>query len=156
MTLDITTRRMWGGQTPRWSWKLHLPVTSVFTSYTYSSPCSSYNSCVEEVQYLERHATRIRNCPAVRYNFLIGGDGSIYEGRGWYSRPSLPPKYTMYNKRSLYIGLIGIFAESPPSDQMYQSQDNLIGFGMDYSLISKIHLAFTIRPAGRGILTEVL
>ncbi|XP_054285456.1 peptidoglycan-recognition protein SC1a/b-like [Macrosteles quadrilineatus] len=27
------------------------------------------------------------NLPDIAYNFLVGGDGNVYEGRGWYTKP---------------------------------------------------------------------
>lgn len=44
-------------------------------------------------------------------SFLIGGDGSVYEGRGWWIWPGLIPRYKkMVNqKQCLFIAYFGRF-----------------------------------------------
>lgn len=41
---------------------------------------------------------------------MIGGDGRIYEGRGWTTRPGLPVEHKKLNKFSVFIGLAGKYS----------------------------------------------
>lgn len=40
-------------------------------------------------------------------SFLIGGDGQIYEGRGWANQPLVPARFKAVNKKVIVIGFIG-------------------------------------------------
>jgi hypothetical protein len=45
-----------------------------------------------------------RNFSDIAYNFLVGGDGKIYEGRGWDAEGAFARGF---NKKSLGIAFIG-------------------------------------------------
>lgn len=45
----------------------------------------------------------------IGYNFLVGDDGNIYEGRGWGIKGAHSPKY---NANSLGICFIGNFTST--------------------------------------------
>lgn len=63
----------------------------------------------------------------IRYNFLIGGDGSIFEGRGFNE---IGQHTLNYNNNSLGIGLIGKFdVETPPAAQVI-SLRKLLQYGI--------------------------
>lgn len=54
------------------------------------------------------------------YNFIVGGDGSIYEGRGWNNQPEVLKEW---NNNSLSILLLGTFnGEDPPTAQLNGTQ----------------------------------
>lgn len=49
----------------------------------------------------------IFNNPDVDYNFVIGGDGRTYEGRGWSYISHLP---NYFDERTLIIGISGQYS----------------------------------------------
>lgn len=53
-----------------------------------------------------------RNWNDIAYNFLIGGDGNIYEGRGW---GHVGGHTRGFNLKSIGISFVGCFmGETPP------------------------------------------
>ncbi|KAM7348159.1 peptidoglycan-recognition protein LE-like isoform 2-T2 [Cochliomyia hominivorax] len=59
----------------------------------------------------------------IGYNFLIGCDGNIYEGRGW----GVVGVHTYgYNKRSIGIAFIGNFIRALPTEKALNSCKNLL------------------------------
>lgn len=55
--------------------------------------------------------------PDIRYNFLVGGDGAIYFGRGWDTENEQYNSY--YSKHGISIAFIGNFnINLPPPKQL--------------------------------------
>lgn len=63
----------------------------------------------------------------IRYNFLIGGDGSVYEGRGFNAIGEHTPKF---NSKSVGVAVIGRFDEVAPTEAQVASLRKLLQFGM--------------------------
>lgn len=86
----------------------------------------------------------------IGYNFLVGGDGSAYVGRGW----DLVGAHTKgYNKNSVCIAFIGTFNEYGPTDQQLCAAQQLIVDGVrqmkliqDYKLYGHRQLTQTDSP----------
>ena len=63
----------------------------------------------------------------IGYNFLIGEDGRVYEGRGW----KVTGAHTFsYNDSSIGISFIGIFETRAPSDVALRATHELIRLGV--------------------------
>lgn len=59
----------------------------------------------------------------IGYNFLIGCDGNVYEGRGWGVEGSHTFKY---NKLSIGISFIGCFMRKLPTPRALEACKNLL------------------------------
>lgn len=66
--------------------------------------CSTKESCSELMRQMQLKHMLIFNNPDVDYNFVIGGDGRTYEGRGWSYISHLP---NYFDERTLIIGISG-------------------------------------------------
>lgn len=59
----------------------------------------------------------------IAYNFLIGSDGNIYEGRGW----GIEGAHAFgYNNRSIGISFIGCFINKIPTEEALNACKNLL------------------------------
>ncbi|XP_054265364.1 peptidoglycan-recognition protein LF-like [Macrosteles quadrilineatus] len=145
---------------PRQTWKaahvvhrkrIHSPVTSVFFTSTNTRTCSDTDSCSDLICQLQlQHMQELPGYLAdIRYNFLIGGDGRVYQGRGWTVQPTLPFRYTKFGRSSIYIAFIGGLRGDSPPPCMLDAQDNLIKYGVYNDLISAKVTEFTLRNARR-------
>lgn len=63
----------------------------------------------------------------IRYNFLIGGDGSVFEGRGFSGIGEHTPNF---DNNSIGIAVIGKFDEVPPTEAQVISLRKLLQFGI--------------------------
>jgi N-acetylmuramoyl-L-alanine amidase len=94
----------------------------------------------------------------IGYNFLIGGDGDIYDGRGW----SLQGTHTKgFNSDSIGIAFIGTFIHSAPSSQQLEAAQLLLHEGLrtgkltsDFELFGANQLVATKSPG--AALAEIL
>ena len=64
----------------------------------------------------------------IGYNFLIGGDGRVYTGRGWTRVGA--HSGALLNPQSLGIAFMGIFQTNPPSQIMTDAFHKLIQNGI--------------------------
>jgi len=63
----------------------------------------------------------------IGYNFLIGEDGKVYDGRGWNT---VGAHVYGYNSRSIGIALIGNFDSRIPNSAALNACKKLIGCGV--------------------------
>ncbi|CAF4420816.1 unnamed protein product [Rotaria sp. Silwood2] len=82
----------------------------------------------------------------IGYNFLVGGDGHIYEGRGWKYKGS---HCYGYNDKAIGIGVIGDYTVIPLSRPLITAIDSLINCGISSGRIEKNYTY--LRHGGYGI-----
>uniref|UniRef100_A0AAR5P616 Peptidoglycan recognition protein family domain-containing protein n=1 Tax=Dendroctonus ponderosae TaxID=77166 RepID=A0AAR5P616_DENPD len=59
------------------------PALVFVGKHTGGSSCATPAECVARVQEIQREHMEVKGLADISYNFLIGGDGRIYTGRGW-------------------------------------------------------------------------
>lgn len=91
------------------------PVQYVIISHTAMSSCNTTEDCCRAVRDVQIHHFSW-DFFDIGYNFLVGGDGCAYVGRGW--------DYTgaharLFNNRSIGVSFIGNFENTlPPRKQI--------------------------------------
>lgn len=70
----------------------------------------------------------------IGYNFLVGGDGNVYEGRGWDNEGT---HTKAYNKKSLGIAFIGDFTYKSPTQVQIDAAKKLLEFGLENNKLAK-------------------
>ncbi|XP_054260810.1 peptidoglycan-recognition protein 3-like [Macrosteles quadrilineatus] len=133
----------WGAEPPRSVRRVGL-VNYILCTYTNSRPCLDHDTCSHEIKFVQSKNMQYPDNPDVRYSFLIGGDGAVYEGRGWGILPRAPKRFAGISSRSLYIAFVGKFKFTPPSAKMFKAKDNLILDGVNKGYIDKKILIFTM------------
>ncbi|XP_034480253.1 peptidoglycan-recognition protein LC-like isoform X4 [Drosophila innubila] len=74
----------WGGRVANEQLDaLKLPVDRVIIAHTVSEGCLSLDGCSYRARFIQAYHMDTLNWGQVGYNFMIGGDGRVYEGRGW-------------------------------------------------------------------------
>ncbi|PSN45819.1 hypothetical protein C0J52_05503 [Blattella germanica] len=69
------------------------PASLVLISSHEGDHCSNLVTCRDEIRDSQRHDMFEREkgtFPDIRYNFMVGGDGNVYEGRGWDNQSQFP------------------------------------------------------------------
>jgi hypothetical protein len=70
----------------------------------------------------------------IRYNFIIGGDGSVYEGRGWENQGAHTKKE---NVDSIGVAYIGTFKSKVPNKTLLDTGFRLFEEGVRIKAIKK-------------------
>ncbi|RZC41839.1 peptidoglycan-recognition protein LF, partial [Asbolus verrucosus] len=116
---NLTSRKVWQAHVPSSTMpKLKLPVTRVLFLQTNSSSCDSKSQCAKLVHELQlKHMSQWKE-PDIVYNFLVSGDGSIFEGRGW----NFQTTFSDYSSsKTVMIAFLGEFETNPPTLRQAES-----------------------------------
>ncbi|XP_058061133.1 peptidoglycan-recognition protein LC-like isoform X3 [Anopheles bellator] len=128
--LRLVTRTEWLAQPPREVLTdLKLPVNNVIIAHTATEGCTTQPACRLRVRYLQLFHMDGKNYDDIIYNFLIGGDGNIYEGRGW---KKIGAHTQGYNSKSIGIAFIGDYNYvDTPSEKQMELLQKILQFGVE-------------------------
>ncbi|XP_032575798.1 peptidoglycan-recognition protein LC isoform X6 [Drosophila sechellia] len=115
LILRFVERQQWLAQPPQKEIPdLELPVGLVIALPTNSENCNTQAICVLRVRLLQTYDIESSQKCDIAYNFLIGGDGNVYVGRGW-DKMGAHMNNIPYDSRSLSFAYIGSFKTIQPS-----------------------------------------
>ncbi|XP_058124371.1 peptidoglycan-recognition protein LE-like isoform X2 [Anopheles coustani] len=134
--LRLVTRQEWVAQPPREPLTdLKLPVSNVIIAHTATESCTNQAQCVFHVQAIQLFHNRpdSRNFSDIGYQFLVGGDGNAYEGRGWKKQGAHTKGF---NVDSICIAFIGTFIKVVPPAAQLSAARQLIQMGLEHNYIA--------------------
>lgn len=112
---------------------LTLPVSLVIIQHTATESCTSQAQCVFQARTIQTFHIESNGWNDIGYNFLIGGDGAVYEGRGWTKEGA----HTLgFNNISLGVAFIGTYINMAPKSNMIDSFHKLMKKGVDLKYIT--------------------
>ncbi|KAF2898068.1 hypothetical protein ILUMI_08111 [Ignelater luminosus] len=133
--LKIVTRKEWLAQTPAEPLSpLKSPVPNVIIMHTATENCSDIEKCILYVRSIQSFHIDSRSWWDIGYNWLVGGDGYAYEGRGWTSEGA---NVYGYNAKSIAIAFIGAFNQIMPPERQITAAKQLIKIGVEKGYIAK-------------------
>ncbi|XP_018788908.1 PREDICTED: peptidoglycan-recognition protein LC-like isoform X4 [Bactrocera latifrons] len=122
--------------------KLKLPVQRVIIAHTASTSCETKLQCDARVQSVQAFHIHSNGWGDIGYNFLVGGDGLVYEGRGWYNQGA----HTLgYNKDSICIAFIGTFNLQVPTENDLKAAQLLIDEGVRLGVLPENYRLYGAR-----------
>ncbi|XP_017018252.1 peptidoglycan-recognition protein LE [Drosophila kikkawai] len=151
---SIVPRHSWLAQNPMEDpQNLQLPVKYVVILHTATESSEKRAINVRLIRDMQCFHIESRGWNDIAYNFLIGCDGNIYEGRGWHTVGA----HTLgYNKLSLGISFIGCFMRELPTADALNMCRNLLARGVqeghiasDYRLVCHCQCNSTESPGKR-------
>ncbi|CAH1132574.1 unnamed protein product [Ceutorhynchus assimilis] len=133
--LRMISRAEWLAQPPtNDTTPLVTPVQYVIIHHTATENCSSQSQCVFYVRQIQTYHIESRGWYDIGYNFLVGGDGAAYEGRGWIVEGA----HTLgWNSKSIGIAFVGTFLSKVPPDIQILTCKRVIERGVELGYIRK-------------------
>ncbi|GFT61855.1 peptidoglycan recognition protein [Nephila pilipes] len=131
--VNIVSREEWRARNPMRVRKTHLPLNHIIILHTVTDFCTSLKQCRRNVQFIQDMHLDDRGWWDIAYSFLVGGDGNVYEGRGWFNTGSFAVNY---NQNSLGIAFIGNFNKEKPTQKMLNATLNLLKCGVKKGYLS--------------------
>nr|QZF74713.1 PGRPL1a [Rhodnius prolixus] len=116
-TARLVTRGEWFALQPKQEIPplKYIPPPFVIVGHTASSSCNDRLSCRKKVRNIQE-GQLAGDFFDIMYNYLVAGDGYIYEGRGWNESSA---GVRRMGCSSLFIGFVGNFViEAPPLRQL--------------------------------------
>uniref|UniRef100_A0A670KH03 Peptidoglycan recognition protein 2 n=1 Tax=Podarcis muralis TaxID=64176 RepID=A0A670KH03_PODMU len=120
----IIPRCMWGARPYRGTpAQLQLPLGFVYIHHTSTpaKPCRSFPSCAADMRSMQRFHQDFRGWDDIGYSYVAGGDGYIYQGRGWHW---VGAHTRSYNTKGYGISFIGDYMEALPDAQSMELVKN--------------------------------
>ncbi|XP_053956083.1 peptidoglycan-recognition protein LC-like isoform X3 [Anastrepha ludens] len=145
--LRIVPRDAWLAQPPSADpIPLATPVSKVIVLSTLTDDCETQAMCVYRVRMTQTLNIESQNHDDIIYNFLIGGDGNVYEGRGWDVTGA---HLRGFNSDSISFAYIGTFKKQKPSEKQMDVTKLLLNEGVRLGKLSpdyKIYGAYMLDP----------
>lgn len=129
----IISRAQWGGKTPTCR-KMSTPVPNVIIHHTEGSFCNTRATCSAQARNIQNYHMNTRKWCDIGYNFLIGEDGVVYEGRGW---TTIGAHATPVNPISIGIAFFGSFTSRVPNNAALNAAKQLIACGVAKNFIKR-------------------
>uniref|UniRef100_A0A1E1W7N6 Peptidoglycan recognition protein n=1 Tax=Pectinophora gossypiella TaxID=13191 RepID=A0A1E1W7N6_PECGO len=83
------------------------PLRLVIIQHSAGSECHRFASCASVLRNIQGYYIKVKHRD-IPYNFQIGNDGRVYEGRGWRKEGA---HTQFYNRCSVGIGFLGDYRE---------------------------------------------
>ncbi|EHB00849.1 Peptidoglycan recognition protein [Heterocephalus glaber] len=126
---SIVPRRDWKALASDCTERMTLPARYVVISHTAGSTCDCPTSCEQQARNVQYYHMRTEGWCDVGYNFLIGEDGLVYEGRGWNTKGA--HSGPNWNSKSIGISFMGNYMERVPPKRAVRAAQNLLACGVD-------------------------
>lgn len=108
----IYSRAEWGARASRGRTNMPNPVPLYVIHHGASATCNSFATCSQMVRNFQNQHMDANGWVDIGYQFVIGEDGGIYEGRGWTTTGAHCPAY---NSASIGIAVVGDFTSRNPN-----------------------------------------
>ncbi|XP_028896578.1 peptidoglycan-recognition protein LC isoform X3 [Zeugodacus cucurbitae] len=155
--LRIVPRDAWLAQPPSGDpLPLTTPIKKVIVLPTRTDDCETQAMCVYRVRMTQTLNIESQNHDDIIYNFLIGGDGNVYEGRGW---DVIGAHLRGFNSDSISFAYIGTFKKQKPSEKQMDATKLLLAEGVRLGKLSqdyKIYGAFMLDPTSTDVKSDEL
>uniref|UniRef100_A0A0K8U1N8 Peptidoglycan-recognition protein LB n=1 Tax=Bactrocera latifrons TaxID=174628 RepID=A0A0K8U1N8_BACLA len=103
----LITRAEWRARPPTSSTNFTGPAPYVILHHSHQpGVCRTEDACKAAMRSMQNYHMDTHGWPDIGYSFAVGGDGNVYEGRGYEVVGAHAPNY---NSRSIGLLLIGNF-----------------------------------------------
>ncbi|XP_066263796.1 peptidoglycan-recognition protein SC2-like [Branchiostoma lanceolatum] len=128
--IAIISRAEWGARPPKSRANMTSPVPYVIIHHSYEPDmCYNRSQCEEYVRGFQNFHMDTRGWDDIGYNFLVGGNGDVFEGRGWDVKGAHAG--ADWNGRSIGICFIGNFTDKLPPEEAITAGKMLIQLSIE-------------------------
>lgn len=103
----IIPRCLWGAKIPKGiPSRLSPPLHFIYVHHTEvpSRPCLTFKQCSRDMRAMQRFHQEERGWKDIGYSFVVGSDGYMYEGRGWWRQGSHTRNHNSFGYGVAFIG----------------------------------------------------
>ncbi|XP_054260277.1 peptidoglycan recognition protein 3-like [Macrosteles quadrilineatus] len=134
-------RYTWDAVDPLAVTTLDHPVTDVYVTavegQTYLRNVFYVQDCIRFLRELQKKDIYDEGLADIAYNFYVGGDGHVYEGRGWQVAPTLQHEGESHDVDGLAIAYIRPIPGSQPNELMVSKVKEVIQEGIQNGYIDE-------------------
>uniref|UniRef100_A0A0K8R6M9 Putative peptidoglycan recognition protein n=1 Tax=Ixodes ricinus TaxID=34613 RepID=A0A0K8R6M9_IXORI len=133
--IDFVSRDDWGAKLPKAVkyFSINGGVRHVLFHHTEGQDCFCKKKCAEIVLKWQEVHQEYQGWNDIGYNFMIGGNGMVLEGRGWNQ---VGAHTVGFNNKSVSFGFVGDYTDRVPNERMIKAAMSLIKCGIQLKTIS--------------------
>ncbi|KAK9881785.1 hypothetical protein WA026_017302 [Henosepilachna vigintioctopunctata] len=124
---EIVPRSRWGAMDPLEIDYTIIPLQYIIVHHTVTPTCKTEASCSDMLTSIQNFHMNTLDFHDIGYNFMVGGDGKIYEGAGWHKVGAHTYKF---NTKSIGLAFIGNFSNALPEDISLKAAKDFIECGI--------------------------
>ncbi|XP_060901935.1 peptidoglycan recognition protein 5 [Labrus mixtus] len=143
--VNVVSREQWGAAPPRKKETLKGFAKKVVIHHTAVQACKDLKECKTRLVSIQRGHMTDKKFDDIGYNFLVAGDGTVFEGRGW---GVVGAHAKGNNHDSLGIAFMGNFNNDTPSKEAISSVKQLLQLGVCQSFLDPEFVLFGHRDLG--------
>ncbi|KAF5298158.1 hypothetical protein FQA39_LY02582 [Lamprigera yunnana] len=119
----IITKNEWGARGATQVQYSTNNLQYVIIHHTATPECNNLLECSILLKNIQNYHMEVHQFHDIGYNFMIGGDGKVYEGRGWHK---IGAHTRNFNSRSLGIAFVGKYIDKLPNKSQLRVTRDLI------------------------------
>ncbi|XP_068105394.1 peptidoglycan recognition protein 1-like [Hyperolius riggenbachi] len=139
---------------------LGTSLNNVLIHHTAGPSCATSTDCEKQMKIIQKYHMEDGLLNDIRYNFLIGDDKQIYEGRGWSSAEYHNKTYLT---DSVSIAYIGTFSDLVTDQEVLNVIKDFIDCGVEkpviaasYTVKAYLHEGETLSPASDTLIGGIV
>lgn len=141
--LTLISRIEWQAKPPTEEPDVFIhPASYVIINHTATENCTTRLQCIRYTRAFQRYHIETRQWFDIGYNFLVGADGNVYDGRGWH-KVGAHTRY--YNHVSIGVAFIGTFENVKAPKEQVAAFWRLMREGVRKGYISRKYRIFAAR-----------
>ncbi|CAJ1065885.1 peptidoglycan-recognition protein SC2-like [Xyrichtys novacula] len=144
--VTIVSRDQWGAVPPKKVTALKGLAKRVIIHHTALPSCKDLEECNKRLASIQRGHMTDKKFDDIGYNFLVGADGTVFEGRGW---GVVGAHAYGNNDDSLGIAFMGNFNNDTPSKEAISSVKQLLKCGVAQGHLQPEYGLFGHRDLGQ-------
>ena len=143
--VTIITKAQWGGAAATSKTSLANGLSYAVIHHTAGAYCSTKAACIQQMQNIQSYHQKTLGWADIGYNFLIGGDGNVYEGRGWNT---MGAHATNWNSKSIGISFMGNYNNDKPTAAQITAAKGLLSDAVARGQIKSGYILYGHRQVG--------
>lgn len=128
-TFSIVTREEWGASVPKPNITcLSRPIGRIIVAHSMTPPCDNEEDCKSLIANIQSSDMNYDELDDISVNFLIGGDGSVFKGRGFEfeGQHTETAHGSSFNNIGIGVSMIGDFSAKAPSEAQLDALQSFI------------------------------
>ncbi|XP_065369546.1 peptidoglycan-recognition protein SC2-like [Calliphora vicina] len=145
LAIKIITKSQWGGAPATNKTSLSNGLSYAVIHHTAFAYCSTKVSCKQQMKNIQSYHQKTLGWTDIGYNFLIGGDGNVYEGRGWNV---MGAHAANWNSKSIGISFMGNYNNDKPNAAQVSAAKSLLTTAVSRAQIKSDYVLYGHRQVG--------
>lgn len=139
---NIRTRSQWGSRTTNLTWLPSNPPPGFVVHHTFMPRCATQAACDQQMRDIQNFHMNTNGWADTGYNFCVGDNGQIYEGRGYGRQGAHAPGF---NARSLGFCFFGDHTNVLPTAAALNAARAFIDCSRANNMLTSTHWVSTHR-----------